>query len=367
MNIAFIVYMVGIGGAERVSVTLAEHFREKGHRVSILCYRDDGTYPVHKSIPVIKLPDAANPVVRHLKRIHFFVKYARKNQIDLVIALFRGFDFTWIYRGISKSRLILSQRNDPKAEYDKNLSAKMQCLLFFSGADAVVFQTKEERDYFSRRIRKKGVLIPNPVKEFLPPPYRGPRNKVIVNFCRLDPQKNLKLLLSAFGRICQEFPEYHLKIYGEGPQKEELLDFLREKKLEGRAEICPFSDNIHEEIKDAAMFVSSSNYEGISNSMMEAMAMELPCICTDCPAGGAGMVIRNGVNGLLVPVGNEAALAAAMKKLLSEPDYALRLGREAGKVRDTFSADRICKRWDKLIKELTDTGKKGRKRVMSRN
>ena len=97
------------------------------------------------------------------------------------------------------------------------------------------------------------------------------------------------------------------------------------------------------------MFVSSSDYEGMSNSMLEAMAMGLPCVCTDCPAGGARAVIKDGENGLLTPVGDSHALYLAMKKIAENPGLANKLSQNSVKIRNKQSVDKIIKKWMELI------------------
>lgn len=352
MNIVFVVTKVGRGGAQRVSTILAGYLKELGHQVSILCYEDNGTYPLKEGITVHKLPYSKNVLAKHLKRIFAFISYCKKNKTDLMIALFRGYDYMWIYRKLFPVRMILSQRNDPKAEYDKHLIARLESRAFFACADAVVFQTDEEMEYFGEKIRRKGTVIPNPIMDNIPLPYEGSRRKEIVNFCRLEPQKNLKLLINAFGGVCKEEPEYRLKIYGNGSQREELKDYIRACGLEKNAEILPFSSTIHEDIREAAMFVSSSDFEGIANSMLEAMAMGIPCICTDCPAGGARLVIRSGENGILTPVGEKEPLTEAMLRLIHDPVYAARLGKEAVKVRETYASERVCQEWNEVIERV---------------
>ena len=112
---------------------------------------------------------------------------------------------------------------------------------FFRGADAVVFQTEEERDYFGKAIQKKSLVIPNPVMNGIPKPYEGQRKKWIVNFCRLEPQKNLPLLLQAFRVVCDVTEEYRLTIFGNGSQREYLNGLIKELRLESQAELVPFS------------------------------------------------------------------------------------------------------------------------------
>ena len=103
-----------------------------------------------------------------------------------------------------------------------------------------------------------------------------------------------------------------------------------------------FSSHVLADIRTAAMYVLSSDYEGISNSMLEAMALGLPVIATDCPIGGSRMYIRDGVNGLLVPVGDEEALARAMERLADEPAFGESLGREAVKLRGELTTAKIA-------------------------
>ncbi|MCC8015528.1 MAG: glycosyltransferase [Eubacterium sp.] len=349
MNIVFVVTKIGRGGAQRVSVALAGYLIERGHNVSILYYDEEGTYPLKEGIQTYRLPYSKNVVLKHIKRIFSFIKYNRKNKTDLVIALFRGYDYTYIYKKLFGTKLILSQRNDPKAEYDNDFLARLGANVFFNNADKVVFQTEEEKDYFGEKIKQKGYVVGNPVSEGLPEPYEGERRKDIVNFCRLVPQKNLKLLIDAFKEVCKVRDDYRLTIFGNGYQRDELAEYITDNDLGGKAVILPFSADIHNLVKDAAMFVSSSDYEGISNSMLEAMALGLPCICTDCPAGGTREVIKDGVNGLLVPVGDKEALTSAILRVINEPELGKRLGKAAAMVRTDLSADKICSEWERVI------------------
>ena len=144
----------------------------------------------------------------------------------------------------------------------------------------------------------------------------GERRKRIVNFCRISSQKNLVLLIDAFDLFCADHPGYELFIYGDPAgngtdgYKEIVENRIASSPNRAFIRLLPARPDIHSEILDYAMFVSSSDFEGMSNSMLEAMACGLPCVCTDCPAGGARAVIHDHENGLLTPVGNADALAA---------------------------------------------------------
>ena len=97
------------------------------------------------------------------------------------------------------------------------------------------------------------------------------------------------------------------------------------------------------------MYVNSSDSEGLSNAMLEALAIGLPCICTDCPVGGARATVKDGENGILVPVGDETALAAAMTRIAEDPALAAKLSANAALLREALSQERVTERWAALL------------------
>ena len=213
---------------------------------------------------------------------------------------------------------------------------------------AAVFQTEEERDYYTW-LKCPTAVIPNPLKEGIPEPFVGERRHEIVNFCRLNKQKNIPLLMDAFQLLLRDHPDYTLRIYGRGDEKDNLIALTQKMGLEKTVIFEDFAPDVHEKIRDAAMYVCSSDFEGLSNSMLEAMALGMPCVCTDCEGGGARMMIRSGENGLLTPIGDKQAMYEAMKKLAEEPAYAARLGGEAAKIRRELSVEKIAGQWETMI------------------
>ena len=213
---------------------------------------------------------------------------------------------------------------------------------------AAVFQTEDERAYYTH-LRCESAVIPNPLKEGLPAPFVGERRHEIVNFCRLNKQKNIPLLMDAFQLLLRDHPDYTLRIYGRGDEQDKLIARAKKMGLEKTVIFEDFAQDVHERIRDAAMYVCSSDFEGLSNSMLEAMALGMPCVCTDCEGGGARMMIRSGENGLLTPIGDKQAMYEAMKKLADEPAYAARLGSEAAKIRRELSVEKIVGQWETMI------------------
>ena len=330
-----------------------EQTNEAGAAAEILCARALGKLPAKLA------PGAADrsSILKYRARNHASVRwlqgYFAAHPNASVVAFLYDSIFLTLLAARKTNRVIISDRGDPQ----QSISSKTDMAFFrrmFPKADAMVFQSPGVRDWYMKNIGLDGEIIFNPVKDGLPQPFEGVRKKRIVNFCRLTAQKNLFLLLDSFERLSRDYPEYELHIYGDLDESEREYGerFLRAVKHSPAAEkikVFPARADIHEAVLDSAMFVSSSDFEGMSNSMLEAMAIGLPVICTDCPAGGARAVIRDHENGLLVPVKDAGALYRAMKELIEDPGLAERLSRGGREIRETQSCDGIINQWMEII------------------
>ena len=196
---------------------------------------------------------------------------------------------------------------------------------------------------------KKSKVIANPITSSIPDPYDGEREKRIVAVNRLSQQKNIFMLLRAMKRVLDVFPEYVLEIYGKGEQQEELEKYAKKLNISDNVQFMGQKANVQTYIVNASVFVSSSDFEGMSNSMLEAMAIGLPVVCTDCPIGGARMVIKNNINGILTPVGDDKIFANEIIELLKNPEKAKRLGKQARELREQLNVKKIAKEWEKLL------------------
>ena len=154
--------------------------------------------------------------------------------------------------------------------------------------------------------------------------------------------KNHKMLIEAFSIFEKRFPMYTLHFYGKGPLEADLKNYAIKLGVLNKIVFHGFTNRVDEKIRHSGMFVLSSNYEGISNSMIEALALGLPVISTDCPIGGSKMYIEDGVNGLLVPVGNCEKLAEAMGKIAEDTKLTQKMSENAQKVRVNYSIRRIA-------------------------
>ena len=292
-------------------------------------------------------------------RVQLFKRFLT-NHPDAVILAFAN-QPAWITSltlkiGRFKNKFIFSERSNPIVEAS-NRTALAFINRMFSRTDAMVFQTPDAMEWYAEKIKINGKVIFNPVKQDLPEPYDGVRKKSVVNFCRIDSPKNLPLLVEAFSKIHNEHPEYELYIYGDdaGHTPEHTVRFkqsINNSGCEQAIHILPARPDVHSVVNDFGMFVSSSDYEGMSNSMLEAMAMGLPTVCTDCPIGGARAIIRDHENGILTPVGDADALYSAMKEIAEDPQLARKLSENGRKIREQLSPDRIAEEWISLIESL---------------
>ena len=140
-----------------------------------------------------------------------------------------------------------------------------------------------------------------------------------------------------------------MHVFGKADEKEKIVQYVSDKGLNKWISFFDFDVNIHSKIVDYAMFVTSSDREGMSNSMLEAMAIGLPTISTDCPAGAARMLIENYVNGIVVPMRDPQAMYEAMKYIIEHPQEAEQMSIRATEIRDKLSMSRIGEQWARAL------------------
>lgn len=346
MKIVFVLPDMPGGGSERVVALLANEYIKRGYSVAILLFAGKQVaYPLDERIEIVIAgePSAGNPLIQ-LKRLFRMRRYYKKNRGCYIFSFcVRGSIFSVLAAAGIPHSLLVSERNDPT-----HFSGKRLRDWSYRKADKLILQTEDMKRCFSKDIQKKSAVIPNPVSDNMPEPYRGERKKQVVAVGRLQPQKNHKLLLESFADFQKSYPDYELHIFGVGELEKTLKQLAEELHISNKVVFRGFSSSVQKEIWDSAMFVLSSDYEGISNSMIEALAMGVPVISTDCPAGGSRMYIKNNVNGILVPVGDKKALSEAMKKLAGNPEFAKQLSENGEKIKEQYGLEKIA---DKFLQE----------------
>lgn len=350
-KVMFVCQSLGNGGAERVVSVLTDELSEADYRVFILTMtKEKQVYNINENVEIVAPHKNYNAGIRgKLQRVKIIRDEIIKHKIDVVVA-FSHYNamFSVIASYGLPVRIIGSERNDPAQLKNRKILNSTRNILY-KKLDCLVCQTDEAKAYFPNKIQEKTTIILNPISASIIDPYCGEKEKKIVTFCRLEPQKNLRMLIDAFEMLYEEYPDYELNIYGEGSERENLLNYIVSKGLVNVISIKPFCKDVHQKVMKATIFALPSNYEGLSNSMIEAMALGIPTVVTDCPCGGARMVIENNKNGIMVAVDDPKAMYEAFKKIIVSPKFAKELSNNGVKIRDKLNCKKIAKQWKKAI------------------
>lgn len=345
-NILFLISSIWGGGAERVACRLVSEF-SKRHNVYLMYFAEkENRYfiaPKVHLIPFIlpKNSQKINPSPKELKMIEI-EKVRRIYRIDITISFLNWPNILNVISG-GESKKILSERNDPEGkgeEYFNNMK------MAYEKADVVVFQTRYVKNKFSKNIQLKSKIIQNPVNVKCLADDTNIKKKIVA-VGRLVPQKNHQLLIKAFSIFQKLHKEYHLYIYGSGDLLDELKKLTIQKDVKNFVHFEGFCQDVHEKIKDAEQFILSSDYEGMPNALMEAMMMGLPCISTNY--NGVRDIIFDGINGLLVPLGDVSSLGRAMCRLSDDEKLQKKLRRGARLKSEEWKTERIVKKWEELF------------------
>lgn len=254
-----------------------------------------------------------------------------------------------------RTKSVVCERNDPyKPGYWKLKLFKP----LFGLADGAVFQLPKARGYYNN-IKVPAAIIPNPIvsKTDIRCESHDKRKHIIAAHGRLDIfQKRQDVLIDAFAKLVKEYPDYQLHIYGSqwpGTNDEERLKAqIHQLGLEGKVLLMGVSKDPQKDIKDAMVWVSTSDFEGISNALMDAMAIGIPVVATDCSPGGAAFLIKNKDNGLLVKRGDAQAVYEGIKYMIEHPTVADKMGRKALEIEQLLDSDKIERKWEDYLLSL---------------
>lgn len=356
MRILFYINVLGGGGAERVVANLANQFVEDNIEIVLVTSSSiSKEYRVSKKVKRIILDQyvkhGRNRIIKNISYISLLRKIIKREKVDVAISFMQEPNFRAILatRGL-KTKTIVSVRNDPSKEYP-GLVGWLIGKILLPLADGCVFQTQEAREWFPQRLQRKSNIILNEVAEsFFNIKNVCPENVVTVG--RLTNQKNHMLLIKAFQKIVEKFPNEKLFIYGDGELREFLEKEIVERNLENNVFLKGATKDVEGVLAKAKIFVLPSDYEGMPNALLEAMAARIPCIATDCPCGGPRTVIQSGINGILVPVRDENALIKALMYLLSNQSIAKEFSINAKRTAEKFKPQTVYQEWKEYISNI---------------
>lgn len=346
MIVTFLLASLGSGGAERVVSLLANKMAERGHQVETICLKFNDVY--YQTDPRVKVTLAMEQTNNRLTEIFWLRKYLKKQNPDVVIPFTEGvYCFTILSLLGTGIPIIASERLDPAA-MSKTRKILKRILLPF--ADWLVVQTQSIKDYFPKSIQKKTSIIYNPVnEESLSPtlPSREGRLNRIISVGRLYPQKNQAMMIRAFAKVADEFPDWQLVIYGEGPLRESLELIVESLEMKDRVLLLGRTEHVVEELRKSKIFCMSSDYEGMSNAMIEAICVGLPIISTK--VSGTEELIRDGENGFIVEIGGEEEITNRITQLISSPSLQDNMSVKNIQLAKIFNIDHIVDEWISLI------------------
>lgn len=353
MKILFYINVFNRGGAERVMSVLANHFAKNDNQVVLVnSFKVDNEYQLDKKIKHLYLDnnDFNSRFQKNHSRITRLRKILKQEKPDVAISFMAEPNFRLLLASaFLKTKTIISIRNDPEKEYCGRVLG-MAAKLLFRFADGVVFQTDDAKKWFPTEVQKKSEIIINPVDDsFYSVSYCSTKN--IVSIGRLTDQKNQKMLISAFSKIASKTSE-NLYIYGEGPLEKELRKYINDLGMNDRIFLPGIVTDVKNVLSSAKLFVLSSKYEGMPNSLMEAMAVGVPCISSDCPCGGPRMLLNGELNVLLYNTEDENSLADLLLKLINDKGLCKKYSDLIKKRALSFKTSSICSEWAKFIESV---------------
>ena len=358
MSILFVTSTLTSGGSERVMSLLANEFVKRNYLVTIICFNKHVVfYPVSNSVKVVFAEDevGGNSLFR---KCVWLRKYVKDVGPDVVIPFMEAVYCVTLFSLIGLSvPVISSERIDPrKSPFFRNVLRR----IFLPMTTHLVVQTQDIKNFYPSFIRKKTSIIYNPVREevfsfqnsvqSMEQEIKERKQNRIISIGKLYPQKNQKMMIRAFAKIADNFPDWQLVIYGEGPLRDSLELLVESLNLNGKVLLLGRTEHVVDELKKSKIFCFSSDFEGMSNAMIEAICAGLPIVTTN--VSGVSELVEDGKSGYVVPCGDVEQLAQALQKVMVNNALQKEMAECNLKKADMFKLDNIVNQWEQLIQKV---------------
>lgn len=349
MKISFFIGGMRRGGAERVISILANDYVSRGWDVDIVLLLQNAVeYDLDSRIRIVDLAKKSGGYVQNAPRWLLGIrKYLKETKPDRVVSFVGRINALVLTAALGlKTPIVVSERNDPKHD-GRGAFMQWYCNRVYRRAKAIVYQNAHEKSCFSKALENRGIIIPNPVSVAAEKQTAG---TTVATAGRLTPQKNQKILVSAMARLHNVYPDVKCRIYGEGNLQSALQAQIDQLGLTDVVTLEGNVKDIHQRLANCGIFALTSNFEGLSNALIEAMMVGLPCITTDYP--GARELISDGETGLVVPMDDAESLACAIIKLIENKDgCADTLAQNSKAFSANFRAETVLSLWHNVIEE----------------
>lgn len=355
-KIVFYISSLAKGGAQRVIVNLAESLVEKDYPVTIVTtMKGEQEYVISDRIKRV-YSDIIGEEITSSRIKNFIARFRKLRNIwvqedaGIIVAFIGKNNFMALLTAFGlKIPVVTSVRGEPKEEYYNPVLRFLSKTLMGLSA-GLILQTPDALGYFPKWMQRKSVILDNPLNpDFIDEYYEGKRENEIVTVGRLDSNKNQKLIIDAFCKIAGEFPDTKLILYGDGEDREWLTGYAQKSRYANQIFLPGAVNNVKERIKKSKLFVLSSNTEGMPNALIEALALGIPCISTDCPCGGPRVLMDGKENGILVPVGEVEPMTEAMKKILMDAALWQKYSKNAYRITETLNPNKVNEKWEEYL------------------
>lgn len=352
-----------IGGAERVLCAVCSGLAQRGHDVTVVTFDQPGGQPFYPLDVRVKRIDMGIGDSTRKARVGetlgrtFALRRIVMDEGPQVAVGFMHSMFVPLGFALAGTAIPVVGSEHIVPEHYRTRPLQYALLIVASSfLSKVTVLSESIRVRYPAPMRRKMVVMPNPVMTARGKADPGAEKAryVLLNVARLDTQKDHVTLLRAFAQIAVAYPNWELRIIGDGPLRGELENLVHELGLLKRVSMPGVTSEIGEEYRGADAFVISSRYEAFGLVTAEAMTYGLPAVgFADCP--GTNELIQNGSTGLLAAAGPDRvkSLARELERLLSDPNLRRRLG-DAGKlaIDRNFSAHHVCELWQGLLEKV---------------
>lgn len=359
-----LVSSLGGGGAERVIVELAAFLCDCGHRVTLATFTGEGEDAYELDPRVQRLRSdimwdsttVIGRIVNTVRRLAIVRRTVRSAKPDVVISFIDMTNIRALGALIGTGiPVIVSERTDPRHHKIGRAWERLRVLTYPLAARVVV-QTDGVREWAQRAIaRARVVVIPNAVRAFgatdAVRPASMPAGKVVVAMGRLNHEKGFDRLLDAFAQAGLAARGWSLVILGEGPNRQALTAQAAQLGIASQCLLPGRTRDPEAWLRHTDMFVLSSRYEGFPNVLVEAMQCGAPSVAFACDSGPSA-IVRDGVDGLLVPDGDVQALASTLARVADDAQLRARLSACAPSVVERFSREAVYRQWQTLCEDV---------------
>ena len=342
---------LGQGGAAQVCANLSYPLCNEFDSVILITWADWPKFNEYDKRARWYCVEKEASGTNEIKRMMWFRNFVKQEKPDLILSFLEPWNLrvlvSTIFLGV---KTVVAERNDPHSVNKYWFMDQIEKLIYRL-SDGILVQTPTIKKFFCGVLEERTSIIYNPVNinaEMVRKALETPKCKRIVSVARLVPQKNLDVLIKSYAKFYQTHPDYSLTIYGEGPLSGYLKKLANELGVGTMVNIPGPSKTIHEDILDADMMCLVSQREGMSNAMIEAMCLGLPCICTK--VSGAIDLIEDGKNGILVNIDDVDELACRMTQLADDKELAVSIGENAVNLYAVLNKEKIYREWMDYIR-----------------